>query len=190
MYNATLMRMRERLGHLFAEMQNLTPCQCAAPVHILSQCDPVHQLHNYVFEIIVVADVVYGYDIWMGQHRDRVCLRAEAAAKILVGSHIITHYLYGNVTVESVVKGFVDQSHAAFAYDLQYLISFIKQHADVFVVVFHSILRFGGLLHHCDYRYIVSGTAFKRLAHKRTAYQLGLLILLGIVKHFQVGNHI
>ena len=134
-----LMCVGYRLRDLLCEMQHLAPRKRAAPVHILPQRDALHQLHDYVFHSVAVADIVHRHDIRMRQHRDSVRFGAEAAPELLVRQHILAHDLHRDVAVEPMVERLIYDGHAALADDLQNFVPVVKQRAYIFVVVFHIL---------------------------------------------------
>ena len=144
-----LMCVGYRLRDLLCEMQHLAPRKRAAPVHILPQRDALHQLHDYVFHSVAVADIVHRHDIRMRQHRDSVRFGAEAAPELLVRQHILAHDLHRDVAVEPMVERLIYDGYAALADDLQNFVPVVKQRAYIFVVVFHILYStiFHGKLH-------------------------------------------
>ena len=156
--DAALMRMRQRPRDLAGKVQHLAPLKRAAPVHILPQGDTVHKLHDYVFDIIVVADVIDADDIGVREHGDRVGLGAEGAAKLLVGGHLVAHDLDGHLAVEPPVGRLIDHGHTALADQLKNLIAIVQDLPNVLVVLIHSLLRLRGISasapqpSHCHWR--------------------------------------
>ena len=55
-----LMRVRKSPCDLPREVQHLAPGESPSPVHILPKRDTVYQFHDYVFDIIGVADADSG----------------------------------------------------------------------------------------------------------------------------------
>ena len=129
MDDAALVRVGQGPGDLPRKMQHLAPLQGTAPIHILSQCDTVYKLHDYVFDIIAVADVVNGHNIRMGQHGDGVCLRAEGAPEFLVRGHLVPHDLDGDAAVETLILRLIHNRHAALADQLPDQVAIVQDHA-------------------------------------------------------------
>ena len=133
--DAALVRVLERAGDLPGEMQRLPPAERAAALHIHLERDPVDILHHEVFDVVRAADVVDRDDVVVGELGDRVRLREEAAAELLVLRHLRPHDLHGDLTVEAVIRSLVDHGHAALADHALYLIAAVKDTADIGLVI-------------------------------------------------------
>ena len=77
------MGMAQRAHDLGNEMLGLPPVQGGAPaLHILLQCQPIHQLHDDIVQPVRPAHVIYRYDVGVGQHGHRLGLIVEPAAEV------------------------------------------------------------------------------------------------------------
>ena len=135
---AAAVRMGKRLCYLLCKMQRFLPAYRAALVHILLERDAVYKFHDYVFDIVAVADVIHGDYIRMREHGDSVRFGAEAALELLVGGHLLAHYLHGHKAAEPVTERLVDDGHSALAYFFKDLVSVVQQNADIVLFIFHK----------------------------------------------------
>ena len=132
-----LMRVHKGFCDLLCKMQNLAPRERGLFIHVLPERDAVYKFHNYVLDNIAVADVIDRYNIGVRKHCDRVRLRAESAAKLLVRRRIVAHDLHGDISVEPVVKRLVNDRHSALADNLKDIVASVKKLSNIFIVCFH-----------------------------------------------------
>ena len=184
--NAPLMGVGKGLCDLLGKMQRFLPGKHAAAVHILLEGDAVDQFHDYVFDVITVAHIVYGDDIRVGKHGNSLGFGAETPAEFLVSRHLIPHDLHSHIAVQPVTHGLIDHGHTALANALQYLISVIEHFADVFFVLVHM----RSLFHHGKNSDIIPGSPVQRLAHQRPAKQLRLGIFPGVFQDLVVRDNV
>ncbi len=62
--------------------------------------------------VALVADVVQGADVGVGQRRDRPRLDVEARVTIAIGNRLRQMTLSGDGAIEADVASFVDLAHA------------------------------------------------------------------------------
>jgi hypothetical protein len=77
--------------------------------------DTVHELENHVRVLIVLPDLINGYDIGVLKLADRSCLRHDPALVRPVPGRTEVNGLDGNLPVELGVYGEVDDSLGSFS---------------------------------------------------------------------------
>ena len=87
--NATAVGMLQGFGDLNTKMKGLLPVQSTSGLHVLLQADAFDQLHNDIVRHNGGGNIVDRDDIGMAQHSNRLALRMEAAAEILIPQVII-----------------------------------------------------------------------------------------------------
>ena len=74
----------QSLGNLNRKVQGLFPVQDSLLFHILLQRNALDQFHDDVIRHNGGRHIVYGHDVGMTEHSNRLALRMEPAAKIFV----------------------------------------------------------------------------------------------------------
>ena len=88
-----------------------------------------------------MAHIVDSHDIRIGEHCDRVGLRAEGAAELLIRGHFIAHDFDGDAAVETQILPLVYDGHTALSDQLLNHIAIVEDPADILVLVVHKDLR-------------------------------------------------
>ena len=115
------------------KVQGLPPVQLTPLFHILLQGDTVDQLHDDILCVAAAGHIVNGYDVGVGQLRDRLRFGVEPAAELLVLSQIALEDFNGHQTVEAMALSLIDHRHAACADALQNLIAVVQHFPDVLI---------------------------------------------------------
>ena len=129
--DAVGMRVLQRLADLRGVVQRLCGAEYTVLRHALLECFALNELHDDILRLAAVADIVNRDDIRLREHGDRVRLRLEAVFQFGVRRHLIAQDLDGDIAVQLVAHGLVNDRHAAAADDLQDLVAVIQHLADI-----------------------------------------------------------
>ena len=129
--DAVGMRVLQRLADLRGVVQRLCGTEYTVLRHALLECFALNELHDDILRLAAVADIVNRDDIRLREHGDRVRLRLEAIFQFGVRRHLIAQDLDGDIAVQLVAHGLVNDRHAAAADDLQDLVAVIQHLADI-----------------------------------------------------------
>ena len=121
------------------EVQGLPPIHFTPAGHILLQGNAVDELHDNVLCVTAGGDIINGHDIGVGKLCHSLALIPEAAAYLLIFSHISLQDLDGYHSVKPVAFGPIYISHAARADQLDDLIAVIQHFSYVFI---HNAISF------------------------------------------------
>ena len=124
-------RVLQRLADLRGVVQRLSGAEYAVLCHALLERLALDELHDDILRLSAVADIVDRDDIRLREHGDRVRLRLEAVFQLGVRRHLIAQDLDGDIAVQLVAHGLVNDRHAAAADDLQDLVAVIEHLADI-----------------------------------------------------------
>ena len=75
----------------------------------------LEELHGHEDEPLLLAEVVHGHDVGMGEHRRRLGLALEALLGLVVAARSGGHGLDRHVPLEHGIPGFVDRAHGSAA---------------------------------------------------------------------------
>ena len=113
------------------EVQRFPPVQLSPLLHVLLQCDTIDEFHDDILGIAAPGHIIDRHDVRVGQLRDRLGFRVEAAAKILILRQIIFQDFDGHQAVQPMALGLIDHRHAACADAFQDLIAVIQHFSDI-----------------------------------------------------------
>ena len=125
------MRVLQRLADLRGVVQRLRGAEYTVLRHALLERLAFDKLHDDILRLPAVADIVDRDDIRLREHGDRVCLRLEAIFQLSVRRHLIAQDLDGDIAVQLVAHGLVNDRHAAAADDLQDLVAVVEHLTDI-----------------------------------------------------------
>ncbi len=74
----------QRLGDLGGEVKGLPPAELNFLFQILLEGDALDQLHDDIVAVAGMGYVIDAYNVGVGEHRDRLRFRVEAAAEFRV----------------------------------------------------------------------------------------------------------
>ena len=86
-------------GDLHGEVEGLLPVQGALLLHVLLQGDAVDQLHDNEVGIVRGGNIEHLDDVGVAEHGNRLALRPEPAAELLVLGKFVFQYLDGHQPV-------------------------------------------------------------------------------------------
>ena len=124
-------RVLQCLTDLRGVVQRLDGAEYTMLRHALLERLAFDKLHDDILRLPAVADIVDRDDIRLREHGDRVCLRLEAVFQLSVRRHFITQDLDGDIAVQLVAHGLVNDRHAAAADDLQDLVAIVEHLTDI-----------------------------------------------------------
>ena len=129
--DAVGVRVLQRLADLRGVVQRLRGAEYTVLCHALLERLALDELHDNILRLAAVADIVDRDDIRLREHGDRVRLRLKAVFQLGIRRHLIAQDLDGNIAVQLVAHGLVDDRHAAAADDLQDLVAVVEHLADI-----------------------------------------------------------
>ena len=124
-------RVLQRLADLRGVVQRLCGAEYTVLRHALFERLALAELHDNILRLAAVADIVDRDDIRLREHGDRVRLRLKAVFQLGIRRHLIAQDLDGNIAVQLVAHGLVDDRHAAAADDLQDLVAVVEHLTDI-----------------------------------------------------------
>ena len=124
-------RVLQCLADLRGVVQRLDGAEYTMLRHALLERLAFDKLHNDILRLPAVADIVDRDDIRLREHGDRVCLRLKAIFQLSVRRHLIAQDLDGDIAVQLVAHGLVNDRHAAAADDLQDLVAVVEHLTDI-----------------------------------------------------------
>ena len=113
MYNLIVVGNLQARSHLNGDAGRLFDGQPALFLDISLEGDALHQFHDDIENILLVAHVIDIDDIRVGQRRSGLGLLLELADKIFILHKFILQYFYRHKTVQLVVLSLENLSHAA-----------------------------------------------------------------------------
>ena len=129
--DAVGMRVLQRLADLCGVVQRLRGTEHAVICHALLERLTLDELHDDIFRLAGVADIVDRDDIRLREHGDCVRLCLKAVFQLGIRRHLIAQDLDGNIAMQLMAHGLVDDRHTAAADDFQDLIAVIEHPADI-----------------------------------------------------------
>ena len=75
--------------------------------------------------------IVHRDDVRLREHGDGVCLRLKAVFQLGILRHFIAQDLNGDIAVQLMAHGLINDRHAAAADDLQDLVAVVQHLADI-----------------------------------------------------------
>ena len=124
-------RVLQCLADLRGVVQRLDGAEYTMLRHALLERLAFDKLHDDILRLPAVADIVDRDDIRLREHGDRVRLRLEAVFQLSVRRHFIAQDLDGDIAVQLVAHGLVNDRHAAAADDLQDLVAVVEHLTDI-----------------------------------------------------------
>ena len=115
--------------HLDSDAGGLADTQLALSGDVILQGDSFHQLHDNIVNSIVLPHIVHINDIGMGEAGRRLGLPLELVHKVCISAELSLHNLESHHTVQLVILGLIDISHAAGAHPADDLITLPYNHA-------------------------------------------------------------
>ena len=119
--------------NLRCKMHGLLPRYNALLLNILLERDALNVLHNYILELVAVADIINLDYVRMREHGYRLGLILESAAKLLACKELILENFDGNRPVVDIVVGLIDNCHSANANDFLKFIPSVKSFSDIII---------------------------------------------------------
>ena len=89
------------------------------------------ELHDDILRIAAVPHIIHRDDVRLREHGDGVCLRLKAVFQLGILRHLITQDLDGDIAVQLMAHGLINDRHAAAADDLQDLVAIVQHLADI-----------------------------------------------------------
>ena len=129
--DAVGVRVLQRLADLRGVVQRLRGAEYTVLRHALFERLALDELHDNILRLAAVADIVDRNDIRLREHGDRVRLRLKAVFQLGIRRHLIAQDLDGNIAVQLVAHGLVDDRHTAAADDLQDLVAVVEHLTDI-----------------------------------------------------------
>ncbi len=119
-HDALVMRVLQRIADLRNDRQRL-PGRNPARLKELPQRDSVHKLHDQVKHVLGLAEIVNGHNVWVREFRKRFRLQHESLRKCLILLSLRRKDFQGDHAIERLLKGLVNDPHAASAETFQQL---------------------------------------------------------------------
>lgn len=124
-------RVLQCLADLRGVVQRLDGAEYTMLRHALLERLAFDKLHDDILRLPAVADIVDRDDIRLREHGDSVRLRLKAIFQLSVRRHFIAQDLDGDIAVQLVAHGLVDDRHTAAADDLQDLVAVVEHLTDI-----------------------------------------------------------
>ena len=141
--DALAVRMLKSLRRLDAEIEDLGRVENALFLKILLERYAVYELHDDIFDIVAVADVIHRNYVRVREHGNGLRLGAKAPFELGVRRRVVAHDLNGVISVQSVAQGLVHIRHSSRADKLDDLIAVIKDPAYIFISTVSHNSTFG-----------------------------------------------
>ena len=129
--DAVRMRVLERFCDLRGIAQRLLRAEHAALREALLERHALDELHDDILRVAAVPHVIHRDDVRLREHGDGVCLRLKAVFQLGILRHLITQDLDGDIAVQLMAHGLINDRHAAAADDLQDLVAIVQHLADI-----------------------------------------------------------
>ena len=113
-HDAGAVRGGECVGHLRRDAQRFGEPHALARDQLIQRL-AIHQLHDDVGLPVLLADFMDGDDVGVVQRRSRFGLLHEARAAVGIGTAHFSQQFDGDETIQALVPGLVDPTHAALA---------------------------------------------------------------------------
>ena len=123
--DAVFMGVFQSLADVKGNLYRRIDRQMAVLFNIFLQRFAADVFHDDVMHIFVITNIIYIYDIGVGQLGRRLSFLAEPDDEIVVVSVFGMKDLDGDDAVQQNILRLVDDGHAAGAYFLQYLVSVV-----------------------------------------------------------------
>ena len=131
--DALVMGVLKRAENLRCKMHGLLPRYNALLLNILLERDALDILHNYILELVAVADIINLDYVRMREHSYRLGFILESAAELLACKELILENFDGNRPVVDIVVGLIDNRHSANANDFLKFIPSVKSFSDIII---------------------------------------------------------
>ena len=125
------MRVLERFCDLRGIAQRLLRAEHAALREALLERHALDELHDDILRVAAVPHVIHRDDVRLREHGNSVRLRLKAVFQLGILRHLITQDLDGDIAVQLMAHGLINDRHAAAADDLQDLVAIVQHLADI-----------------------------------------------------------
>ena len=112
MQDASVVRVVDRLSNLREQPHTLLHFP-ARIIQLRLQIGAIHQLHAEIMPALVLANLVNGDNIRVGEIGCGLGLDVKAPDFLLAGELAVQNHLQGNQPVEALLPGFVNDAHSA-----------------------------------------------------------------------------
>ena len=129
--DAVRVRVLERFCNLRGIAQRLLRAEHAALREALLERHALDELHDDILRITAVSHIVHRDDVRLREHGDGVRLRLKAVFQLGILRHLIAQDLNGDIAVQLMAHGLINDRHAAAADDLQDLVAVVQHLADI-----------------------------------------------------------